>query len=166
MKLPLFSLVWRVLWTLHGERQSDQQHTWMERSGHPTHAILRPSHSQTLTTTIVHTFATDFRDFSSTPPGDCVCNTFCAGKVVSTVYVGDKRERKSKEDRKRVIVYTLCKGSAGRERKKGCGPCTRWQWFPWPPCRAKWRHPSWGCLGTPAMVFAGVGSSKREQYIN
>ena len=111
----------------------------------------------------------DFRDFSSTPPGDCVCNTFCAGKVVSMVYLGDKRERKSKEDRKRVIVYTLCKGSAGRERKKGCGPCTRWQWFPWPPCRAKWRRLLWGCLETPATVFAGVcsiGSSKREQYIN
>ena len=90
----------------------------MEMSGHPTHAILRPSHSQTLTTTIVHTFATDFRDFSSTPPGDCVCNTFCAGKVVSTVYVGDKRERGRVRKIERGLLYIHCAKEVQEERER------------------------------------------------
>ena len=47
MKLPLFSLVGGVLWTLQGTRQSEQQHSWMSSS--TPHTCTRPD-SNNMTT--------------------------------------------------------------------------------------------------------------------
>ena len=93
---------WRCLATLHTQYYDPVTH---RPSPLPLYTLLQLN-------------IADFRDFSSTPPGDCVCNTFCAGKVVSTVYVGDKRERGRVRKIERGLLYIHCTKEVQGERER------------------------------------------------